>query len=136
MKETSNVLVINCGSSSLKFAVIHSASGQRLMTGLAERLGDPEAVLHWQSPTHGRGTHPIPHGDHQTAMQTLSDILRTQDLLATIQAVGHRVVHGGEQFTHSTRITDEVLAVIRACVPLAPLHNPANIIGIETAQAL
>lgn len=133
--QKSNVLVVNCGSSSLKFAVINSDTGQRLATGLAERLTDPEAVIHWQN-DHGRGSQPIPHADHRQAMQAVSDLLRDQALLDDIQAVGHRVVHGGEQFTSATRITDEVLAAIEACIPLAPLHNPANITGIKTAQAL
>ncbi len=130
-----HVLVINCGSSSLKFAVIESESGARALTGLAERLGTAEAVLHWQN-AHEKNSQNMPEGDHDAAMSHISDLLRQQSLLDTIQAVGHRVVHGGEQFTRSTRITPEVLDVIEACIPLAPLHNPANIIGIRAAQTL
>lgn len=130
-----HVLVINCGSSSLKFAVIESESGARALTGLAERLGTAKAILHWQNPDE-KSSQEMPDGDHETAMHHISDLLRQQNLLDTIQAVGHRVVHGGEQFTRSTRITPEVLGVIEACVPLAPLHNPANVIGIRVAQTL
>lgn len=130
-----HVLVINCGSSSLKFAVIASESGARALTGLAERLGTAEAILHWQN-AHEKKSQTMPAGDHDAAMSHISDLLRQQNLLDTIQAVGHRVVHGGEQFTRSTHITPEVLDAIEACIPLAPLHNPANIIGIRAAQTL
>lgn len=131
-----NVLILNCGSSSLKFALLEAHNGRRHFTGLAERLGTAEAILHWQTAT-TKQSEPLPTADHHRALQRVAELLSHHNLLADgLAAVGHRVVHGGEQFAHSTRITAEVLAVIEACVPLAPLHNPANLVGIRTAQEL
>jgi acetate kinase len=131
-----NVLVINCGSSSLKFAVIDSGSGERWVTGLAERLSTAVAEIHWQTHTGAKQSEALPDGDHQAALQRVHELLESLGLLPTIRAVGHRVVHGGEQFTHSTLIDGQVLVAIEACVPLAPLHNPANLVGIRGAQVL
>ncbi|MFC3149533.1 acetate kinase [Litoribrevibacter euphylliae] len=133
---SSNILVINCGSSSLKFSVVDSASGQQPITGLAERLGDTGAVVSIKSSGNDKIIIDIPNGEHDKALSTILDHLQQQDLLETIQAVGHRVVHGGEQFTDSTVIDDQVLLAIEACNHLAPLHNPANLIGIRTCQKL
>ena len=130
------ILVLNCGSSSLKFALLHAENGRRLLVGLAERLGSIEAMLHWQTET-AKQSVPIPAADHHHALQAVAEVLESQHLLAEkLAAVGHRVVHGGEQFARSMLITAEVVAAIEACVPLAPLHNPANLVGIRTAQAL
>lgn len=131
-----HILVINCGSSSLKFALINGRTEARLITGLAERLGTPEANLSWKTPNHS-GKHTIAQANHQAAMEQIIALLEGQQLLdEPLTAVGHRVVHGGEKFSASTIITAEVLAAIEACNNLAPLHNPANVLGIKTAQAL
>lgn len=131
-----HVLVINCGSSSIKFALVDSGSGDKLIGGLAERLGSAEARLTWTAAA-DRHHRPTPHADHTAAMRHIIDALDAHGLLAEpLAAVGHRVVHGGERFTASTVIDTAVLDAIEACNPLAPLHNPANIVGIRTAQQL
>lgn len=131
-----HILVINCGSSSLKFALISGRTEARLITGLAERLGSPEATLSWKTPTQS-GEQTIARAGHQRAMEQIMALLEAQQLLdEPLTAVGHRVVHGGEKFSASTIITAEVLAAIEACNSLAPLHNPANVLGIKTAQTL
>lgn len=136
MTQSKRVLVINCGSSSLKFALVDTTQSQKPISGLAERLGTTSAQLVWshQGSKQTRalgGSNP----DHSSAMATILDILNEAGLLQTpLAAIGHRVVHGGEAFTVSTRINSDVLAAIAACNHLAPLHNPANLIGIQTAM--
>ncbi len=106
------VLVLNSGSSSVKYRLLDLPGGERLAGGLIERIGEP-------------GGPP----DHAAALQQVAHLLNDRDLTA----IGHRVVHGGEDFTAPTRIDDDVVETIRRLVPLAPLHNPANLAGIETA---
>lgn len=127
------VLVINCGSSSLKFAVFDADAQQVVLTGLAEKLGHDDACLHL---VHDgvKDLLTIPNADHRAAMQSVVAHLHATGLAASIVAIGHRVVHGGEVFKTSVRIDDAVLAQIEQCVPLAPLHNPANLLGIRHAQ--
>lgn len=108
-----NVLVINCGSSSIKYQVVDADSGAAAARGKVERIGDEG-------------------GSHAGALEKI--LADHSDL--TIDAVGHRVVHGGEKFHDSCAIDDEVLAAIEACVPLAPLHNPANLAGIRAARQM
>jgi len=130
------ILVINCGSSSLKFALMEPEHGRNLINGIAERLGTAEAQLVWRREG-DKNIQPIPQAKHKEAMQAIIDVMSAQELLAEpLAAVGHRVVHGGEAFTASTIIQADVLAAIEACNHLAPLHNPANVIGIRTAMAL
>jgi len=124
------VLVINSGSSSLKFSLLDPATEKGLVHGLAESLGTAHATLHVSRPGGPKETYPIAGADHSRAMAAVLDHLDG----TRIGAVGHRVVHGGEAFSDSVLIGPETLAVIRACVPLAPLHNPANLAGIEAAQ--
>jgi acetate kinase len=133
---SSNILVINCGSSSLKFSVVDSLSGQQPISGLAEKLTDQDASISIKTDQAQKEIINIPSGDHKVALETILNYLSENQLLETISAVGHRVVHGGEKFTASTIITEDVLAAIEACNALAPLHNPANIIGIKACQAL
>lgn len=129
-----NVLVINCGSSSIKFALVSEAGEGFPLQGLAERLGSEEAVLHWQR--HGEKHElAIPGGDHRQALAALLP-LAEEAAGGALHAIGHRVVHGGERFTTAGLITAETLDAIRATSPLAPLHNPANLLGIEAAMAL
>lgn len=126
------VLVINCGSSSLKFALLGENHSTPLLSGLAERLGTPDAVMNWKA---GDIREQIAIGDgrHSTAMSSLMPLI---DRFAPqpLTAVGHRVVHGGEHFTGARIIDDEVIAAIRESAPLAPLHNPAQLTGINEAM--
>ncbi|AXI03607.1 acetate/propionate family kinase [Aquirhabdus parva] len=128
------ILVINCGSSSIKFALVpeHVAAHQVRRSGLAENLGTPEALLNITTEDGKKTSVAIPHADHQAA---LTEILkRLGDELPI--AIGHRVVHGGEKFTHAVQIDESVLKVIRETTPLAPLHNPANLQGIDATLKL
>ncbi|MDE1462680.1 acetate/propionate family kinase [Spartinivicinus poritis] len=129
----SNILVINCGSSSIKFAVINPTSEQALITGIAERLGETEAQLVWRA-SQQKHTTALETADHDLAMQAILTLLAEQQLADTLIAIGHRVVHGGEAFTHSTVINEEVKQAIADCQPLAPLHNPANLLGITITE--
>jgi len=136
------VLVINCGSSSIKFALIDTASGEQIVSGLAERLGEDGAMLNWKVDGH-KDKGPIPGADHAEAMRHISARLEEvaqarygEPVAGRLRGIGHRVVHGGEAFTASTIIDETVLAAVEACNHLAPLHNPANLLGIRTAQAL
>ncbi len=133
------ILVINAGSSSLKYQLLDSETHEVLAKGLCERIGIDGHLKH----TPGNGK---PVFDQDVAMPTHSEgIQKVLELLtsadhgviastAEIGAVGHRVVHGGEKFAASTLIDDDVIKAIEACIPLAPLHNPANITGIQACQ--
>jgi acetate kinase len=125
------VLVINSGSSSLKFSLIDAVSEEVLVHGLAEALGGHVAVLHIFFPGHVEETLAIPGADHAVAIAAAMERIDK----SRIGVVGHRIVHGGEAFSHSARINEEILTVIRECVPLAPLHNPAHLVGIEAARS-
>ncbi len=126
----SAVLVINSGSSSLKFSLFDASSEEVLVQGLAEALGSAGAVLHVSHPGRVKETRAIPDAHHSEAMVAVLGVIDG----IHISAVGHRVVHGGEAFSGSVLIDAETAAVIRECVPLAPLHNPANLAGIEAAK--
>lgn len=130
------VLVINCGSSSMKFSVIPQDADQPLLSGLAERLGIDRAVVTFKDRDGNKSTVALDEASHQFALKALFDKLADQQLLSAITAIGHRVAHGGSDFTCSVRITDGVIEKIRALSALAPLHNPANLVGIEAARAL
>lgn len=129
-----NILVINCGSSSIKFALVNEAQETFIVSGLAERLGSPEAVLHWQ---HGEDKHSqaLPSADHRLALSHLLPIVQ-QTAAGVLHGIGHRVVHGGEHFSGASRLDAVSLQAIRQVAPLAPLHNPANLLGIEAAMKL
>lgn len=136
------VLVINCGSSSLKYQVIDSDSEKVLAKGLCERIGI-DGRLVYQNVDKGldKEITEAPMPTHKEAVQMVLDALvndKTGALsaLSEIEAVGHRVVHGGEKFTSSVVINEEVIKAVEECNDLAPLHNPANIIGIRACQAL
>ena len=136
-----NVLVINCGSSSLKFQLIDAESENLIAKGLCERIGIEGSRLVY-TPTGGEKTiieSPMP--DHTKAVQMVLDALCDEKIgvlksLNEIGAVGHRLVHGGEKFACSTVVTDEVIETIKECNELAPLHNPANLIGIDACRKL
>lgn len=129
----SMVLVINTGSSSIKMALIDMPSETLLAEASAERLGSPEAVLHWKT-TAGAAHTPLADATHFVAMQQMLDLLFGQVNKDRIAAVGHRVVHGGERFIKPTLLDDAVIKEIESLSHLAPLHNPANLLGIRVAM--
>ncbi len=135
-----NVLVINCGSSSLKFQLINSDTEKVLAKGLCERIGiDGSLTYQPEGGEKVKSDKAMP--THTEAIQFVIDALTDADTgvvnsLSEIGAVGHRVVHGGEKFASSVVITDEVKQAIEDCNDLAPLHNPANLIGINACQKL
>jgi acetate kinase len=126
------VLVLNCGSSSVKFAVVDPATGERGVSGLGERVGTSDGVVRVERGGESVST-AVP-GGHRAVVAHLLGAL-TDAERAGIVGVGHRVVQGGSSFTSSVLIDDEVVAVLVDLVPLAPLHNPAHIAGIEAARA-
>lgn len=130
-----NILVLNCGSSSLKFAVIDPDVAVEHVSGIAQRLGSGEASLDvkWNGTKTSR---PIPGAHHDEALRGVIDVLRELRLADGLLAVGHRVVHGGSKFAGSMAITEEVIAKVEECIPLGPLHNPPNLVGIRVAQKL
>ncbi|MGW5864106.1 acetate kinase [Streptomyces sp. NPDC055239] len=136
------VLVLNSGSSSVKYQLLDMRDGTRLAVGLVERIGEATSRLKHTPLTGGGGEErerEEPIADHEAALRAVADELSADGLgldSPDLAAIGHRVVHGGLKFTEPTVITDEVLAEIQRLVPVAPLHNPANITGIRTAQAL
>lgn len=135
-----NVLVINCGSSSLKFQFINSDNEAVLAKGLCERIG-LDGRLVYQPAGGDKEKTDVAMPDHKKAIQLVLEALMNPATgviksLDEVDAVGHRVVHGGEKFASSVIINDEVLEAIEACNDLAPLHNPANLIGIRACQEL
>ncbi len=135
-----NILVINCGSSSLKYQLIDTETEKVLAKGLCERIGLDEAILNHTPNGKEKVVIHCDMPDHNAAIKAVVDILTDKEngvisSLDEISAVGHRVVHGGEKFNSSVPITDAVMAALEECIPLAPLHNPPNIIGIKACQA-
>ena len=134
-----NVLVINCGSSSLKYQLINSDSETVLAKGLCERIGiDGSAITH-QREGEGKVKTEVVMKNHTDAVNFVIEKLTDAEVgviksLEEIDAVGHRMVHGGEEFAGSCVITDEVIKVVESCNDLAPLHNPANLIGIAACK--
>ncbi|MEU9646034.1 acetate kinase [Streptomyces sp. NPDC048188] len=133
------VLVLNSGSSSVKYQLIDMHDGERLAVGLVERIGEEASRLK-HTPAGGESREwngAVP--DHEAALKAVAAELAKDGLgldSAELAAIGHRVVHGGKHFTEPTVIDDAVLAEIERLIPVAPLHNPANLTGIRTAQAL
>ena len=128
------ILVLNCGSSSMKAAVLDGVTGESFLTVLAEKLGSADALITTKFQGEKEVFYFKEHTSHDHAVKKLLQILQQHGLNKDIIAVGHRVVHGGEKFHASTRITREVLEDIEHCIPLAPLHNPAHLLGIHAAQ--
>ena len=135
-----NVLVINCGSSSLKYQLINSDSEAVLAKGLCERIGIDGRLVYQKTGCDKEITEAaMP--THKEAIQMVLDALTNDKTgaigsLKEVNAVGHRVVHGGEKFAKSVVITDEVISAVEECNDLAPLHNPANLIGIRVCSEL
>ena len=130
------ILVLNCGSSSLKGAVLDNDSGEVLLSCLGEKLTTPDAYITFKKDGQKHRVELAGRHDHTGAVGALLDELKKYGLDADVKAVGHRVVHGGEKYSASVLINDEVIAQLEACIPLAPLHNPANLTGIRAAQAI
>jgi len=131
-----NILVINCGSSSLKFSLIEPNTGNTLFSGLSERLLSDAASI-----TFKRSTEKITYSlaapyDHQAAISAVVKYINQQQLEQTIFAIGHRVVHGGEKYSQPVLITEAIKNSIEELSQLAPLHNPANLQGITAAEAV
>ena len=136
-----NILVINAGSSSLKYQLLNPETQQVLAKGLCERIGIDGKFTYKPDGKQAIKEADVAMPTHSEAIQAVLNALVDPangviGSMKEIDAVGHRVVHGGEKFAKSVLITDEVMAAIEECNPLAPLHNPANIIGIKACQAL
>ncbi len=136
------ILVINAGSSSLKYQLIDMSTCDVIAKGLCERIGIDGSNLKHKNQQKGTQTvFEKPMKDHADAIKLVIDALTSPECgviasMDEISGVGHRIVHGGESFADSCLITDDVLEAIKACIPLAPLHNPANIVGYEACEAL
>ncbi len=139
------ILVINCGSSSLKYQLLDMTTSSALASGLIERIGEPQGILthtnHPGTDDENQTAREEPIADHEAGMRLVQELLADPEAgvvadASDIQAVGHRVVHGGETFRSSARIDQEVMAAIEKTIPLAPLHNPANLMGIRVAREL
>jgi len=135
------VLVINCGSSSLKYQVLEMDDQSLLCKGLVERIGIEGSIITHSKTGCDKFVLETPMKDHKEAIGHVLDALLDADhgvvkSMAEIGAVGHRVVHAGEKFAYSVLITDEVIEALKECITLAPLHNPANLLGIAACQEL
>jgi len=140
------VLVLNSGSSSVKFAVLAPVSGERVLAGMADKVGTPETELRIRRYPDHVVTEQLPEGSYRAVISRILDHMAEAGSgpagdgasgpgQARLASAGHRVVHGGERFTASVLVDDEVIAAIRAFSHLAPLHNPANLAGIEAVRA-
>jgi acetate kinase len=129
------VLALNSGSSSVKFALLTPETGARVLDGLAEKVGTAEAVLRTRRYPGDPVEEPLPDGSRQAVISRILDQVAGAGH-ADLAGAGHRVVHGGERFSASVLVDDEVIAAIRSFAPLAPLQNPADLAGIETIRAL
>ena len=136
------ILVLNCGSSSLKYQLIDMSNEEVLCVGLVERIGIEGSILKQEKDgVEGKLIVEQPMKNHQDAIKLVLDAVVDAQYggvkdIKEVEAVGHRVVHGGEKFAGSVLITDEVKAALVECTDLAPLHNPANIMGIEACEAI
>lgn len=136
-----NILVINCGSSSLKFQLINAETEKCIAKGICERIGIEGSMISYTPAGGEKEKTVVPMPDHTKAIQLVLDALTNDKTgvvkdLKEIGAVGHRIVHGGEKFAEATLITDDVCEAIEQCNDLAPLHNPANLIGIRACKEL
>jgi len=136
-----NILVINCGSSSLKYQLINADTEEVLAKGLCERIGIDGGMHTYQPKGFDKIKTQVDMPDHTKAVQLVLDALtdKTSGVIADlseIDAVGHRIVHGGEKFSKSVLIDDDVIRAIEECNDLAPLHNPANLIGVNSCKKL
>ncbi|EMI6682837.1 propionate kinase [Enterobacter kobei] len=126
------VLVINCGSSSVKFSVLDVSSCEALMTGIADGINTEKAFIS----VNGGEPVKLAHQDYEGALAAIALELEKRNLMSSVALIGHRIAHGGDLFSESTLITKEVIEQIRQVSPLAPLHNYANLSGVEAAERL
>ena len=131
-----NILVLNCGSSSVKYKLIEIKENKILAEGGVEKIGLPDAFIKFKLADGSKKTVDLDITDHQGAIKSILDTITGEEYgciksFEEIDAVGHRVVHGGEKFNKSVLITDEVIAKVKECYDIAPLHNPVNIAGID-----
>ncbi|MDO2431557.1 propionate kinase [Enterobacter bugandensis] len=132
MTEFPVVLVINCGSSSVKFSVLDAAGCEALLTGIADGINTEKAFIS----VNGGESVRMAHQDYEGALAAIALELEKRDLMSSVALIGHRIAHGGDLFSESTLITEEVIEQIRLVSPLAPLHNYANLSGVEAAERL
>lgn len=135
------ILVLNCGSSSVKYKLIDTADEKVLAEGGVEKIGLPDGFLKYKQKDGNKAIKELGLTDHKGAVKAVLDILTDAKdgcikSYSEIDAVGHRVVHGGEKFAKSVLLTDEVLQQVKDCYDLAPLHNPANVTGIEAVEEI
>ncbi len=136
-----NVLVLNCGSSSLKFQLINMENEEALTVGICDKIGKEDAFIKYEPAGKDKVVKPCPMKDHEAAIKFVMDSLVNPEdgviaSMEEVSAIGHRVVHGGEAFSESIVIDKVVEAAIEACIDLAPLHNPANLMGIRACKHL
>ncbi len=136
-----NILVLNSGSSSVKFQLFDMGDGERLLVkGIADRIGLEESFLRTDGSNGSQDQRPMALPDHRTALRAVCDVLHSpraaQQPGNGIAGVGHRIVHGGEAFAESVLIDDDVMGVLRRLNDLAPLHNPPNLLGIEVCREM
>jgi len=136
-----NILVLNCGSSSVKYKLIDVDNKETLAEGGVEKIGLPDSFLKFRLADGGKKVVEESIPDHKKAVSDILNLLTDPEYgciksLKEIDAVGHRVVHGGEKFNKSVKIDDEVIAKIKECYDVAPLHNPANMTGIEAVSVI
>ncbi len=135
------ILVLNCGSSSVKYKLIDTSDDKTLAEGGVEKIGLPDGFLKYKKPDGEKAIVDLGLVNHQGAIKAVMDLLTNKvdgviESYDQIDAVGHRVVHGAEKFSKSVLITPEVKEQVKECYDLAPLHNPANITGIEAIEAI
>lgn len=131
---SANILVLNCGSSSIKFAIFNMIQQNVLISGLAERLYEADPIINWSGQFKGETY--INDQGHQAALDTLASLLSEWNILDSLSGIGHRVVHGGEEFSASTLLNKDNIAALKKLNHLAPLHNPVNMLGIEACGKL
>lgn len=136
-----NILVLNSGSSSVKYKLIDVDTEKTLAEGGVEKVGLPDTFLKFKQPDGTKSTIELGQADHRLSIQAILDTLTDATVgciksYDEIDAVGHRLVHGGEKFNSSVIITDEVKDMVKQCYDLAPLHNPANMTGVEAIEAI
>ncbi|PKN78884.1 MAG: acetate kinase [Candidatus Cloacimonetes bacterium HGW-Cloacimonetes-1] len=134
-----NILVLNCGSSSIKYQFINMETREVLVDGIAEKIGEDIALFTYKSDNYTKKKREMVIEDHEQGLQLIIDSLIDPthgviNSLSEIDGVGHRLVHAGEHYSDAVKITDHVIDVMRECISLAPLHNPANLKGIDAVK--
>lgn len=130
--EKNIILVLNCGSSSIKFTAIDPKHNLTFLSGIIQEIGSVDATISIKDNEQKKHTDRLPEIDYRSALKKISEeVIADKNISDKIIGIGHRIVHGGEKFFESVLITEKVLKKIKDCIPLAPLHNPAHVLGIE-----